>query len=143
MRKIYLDALPERLQEEILQDRAEVRDETIMGLTPARWAQVTLLFHGEPGADVLYCFSQGLSVIVAAAYLGISERTAKNVGHRYLNKLQAMKEGVAGAGAQEQIFAPPDHDDDFRFAPDRRIPTRRGRPRKTAVETPQQLEMCY
>lgn len=45
---------------------------------------------------------------------------------------------------QEQLLALPAHDDDdFQFAPDRRTPTRRGRPRKVAVETSLQVEMCF
>ena len=142
MRKVYLDALPERLQEEILQDRAEIRDETILGLTPARWGQVALLFHGETGSDALYCLGRGLSIPAAAAYLGTSERTIKNAALRFLDKLRAMKDGVNST--QAQMFNLPASDDDFLFAPAPRAPTRRGRPRKTATETPQQqLEMCY
>ena len=142
MRKVYLDALPERLQEEILQDRAEIRDETILGLTPARWGQVALLFASDRGGhDVLYCFARGLSTHAAAMYLGISERTCRNVAARYLDKLQAM---AGAAGIQTQMLElPPDDTDDFQFAPDRRAQTRRGRPRKVPQVETVQVEMCF
>lgn len=78
MRKIYLDGLPERIQKEILRDRMEVRDETICGLEPRRWAQVALMFAGEPGQDVLYCLSRGLNTDATATYLGVNERTIRN-----------------------------------------------------------------
>ena len=143
MRKIYLDALPERLQEEILQDRAEVRDETIMGLTPARWAQVLPLFSGQPGGqDVIYCFSRGLDTHAAAMYLGVSERTCRNTGARYLDKLRALAGGTGG-GAQTQMANDRMQDDDFQFAPAPRAPTRRGRPRKAPEAETVQLEMCF
>ncbi len=142
-KRIWLDALPECIREEILQDRAQVRDEEVMGLTPARWGQIALMFAGGPGQDVLYCFARGLSTHAAAIYLGISERTCRNVAARYLSKLQAIKDGAGDV--QGQMFCE-DHmqdDPDFRFAPNRRAPTRRGRPRKVAETEALQIKMCY
>ena len=141
-RRIWLDALPERLKEEVLQDRVEVRDETVFGLEPRRWAQIALLFSGEKGQDVLYCIARGLNTTATAAYLGISERTCRNVLNGFLNKLQAIHSGAGGV--QTQIFGAPDLQDEF--APDRRPPTRRGRPRRQATveaQVEKTVEMCY
>ena len=141
-RRIWLDGLTERQRESVLQDRAEVRDETIFGLEPRRWGQVALLFNGEKGSDVLYCLARGLSTHAAALYLGISERTVRNVLNGFLSKLQSIKTG--SGGQQAQMFEMPDLHDEF--APDRRAPTRRGRPRRqTPVEAQSEktVEMCY
>ncbi len=142
-RMVYLDSLDERVKETVLQDRIEgVRDELVMGLEPRRWRQIAHLFTGDRGGhDVLYCFARGLSIRAAAVYLGISERTAKNVAHRYIAKVQALKDGVGVV--QGQLFDLPEPDDDFRLAPDRRLPTRRGRPRKVPQVETVQLEMCF
>ena len=143
-RMVYLDGLDERIREEVLQDRIEgTRDALVMGLEPRRWGQIALLFAGDRGGhDVLYCFARGLNIRRAAVYLGISERTAKNVAHRYIAKIQALKDG-AGV-AQDQLFdRHADDTDDFQFAPPPRVPTRRGRPRKTAEAETAQAELCF
>lgn len=137
-RKIYLDSLPERIKEEVLQDRIGVREETVCGLEPRRWAQIAEMFQGESSADALYCLGRGLNTYAAAAYLGTSERTIRNTANRYLNKLMAIQKGVCAI--QTQMFDQID-DADFQFAPDRRAPTRRGRPR---TKTPrEEMDMCY
>ena len=141
-RRIWLDGLNERAREEVLKDRAEVRDETIFGLEPRRWAQVALLFSGEKGQDVLYCIARGLNTTATAAYLGISERTCRNVLNGFLNKLQAIHSGAGGL--QTQMFDLPASILQDEFAPDRRPPTRRGRPRRTAtVEAQPEAGLCY
>lgn len=144
VRKIYLDALPERIQEEVLQDRVEAREETILGLEPRRWAQIAEMFQGESGVDALYCLGRGLNTYAAAMYLRTSERTIRNIANRYLDRLRAMNAGVGGA--QTQMFANDPLrvlDDDFRLAPAPRYPTKRGRPRKVTNRDAEQVEMCY
>ena len=147
IRKIYLDGLPERVREEVLQDRVEVREETILGLEPRRWAQIAEMFQGESSVDALYCLGRGLNTYAAATYLRTSERTIRNIANRYLDRLRAMNAGAGGG--QTRMFADDRLQvlgDDFQFAPTPRAPTRRGRPRKAAeITEPQQLEMdmCY
>lgn len=145
-KRIWLDALPERLREEVLQDRIEPREDEVFGLTPARWSQVSLLFAGARGQDVLYCLSRGLNTYATALYLGVSERTVRNVAAGFLNKLRAIHGGTGGL--QIQMFETPELNDEF--APARRPPTRRGRPRRTATVEAQaeqaeavEVEMCY
>ena len=143
MRKriVYLDSLDERLKEEVLQDRIEgTRDETVGGLTPARWGQVALMFTGDKGQDVLHCFARGLNTHATAMYLGISERTCRNTLAYYLDKLRALAN--KSVSVQTQMFWE-DHLQDDEFAPDRRPPTRRGRPRKVAETEALQMDMCY
>lgn len=141
-RRVWLDALPDRVKEEVLADKVEVRDETTFGLEPRRWGQVALLFSGEKGQDVLYCIARGLNTTETGIYLGTSERTVRNVLNGFLSRLQAIQ---GGAGIQAQMFNLPEQTDEF--APDRRPPTRRGRPRRTATVEAQaeavEVEMCY
>ena len=142
-RRVWLDGLNERDREAVLQDRVETREEEVFGLEPRRWAQVATLFAGEAGSDVLYCLARGLNTHATATYLNTSERTIRNIANRYLDKLRAIRGG--DVGLQIQIFDSLDMSDEF--APCRRPPTRRGRPRQGAQPEAQveakTVEMCY
>ena len=142
-RRVWLDGLNERDREAVLQDRVETREEEVFGLEPRRWAQVALLFSGEKGQDILYCIARGLNTTETGIYLGTSERTVRNILNGFLSKLQAIHSG--GEGLQTQMFEIPDLQDEF--APCRRPPTRRGRPRRVpptgAQVKVQEVEMCY
>ena len=143
-RRVWLDGLNERDREAVLQDRVETREEEVFGLEPRRWAQVATFFAGEAGSDVLYCLARGLNTHATATYLNTSERTIRNVANRYLDRLRAIQ--IGAGGVQTQMFDLPAPILQDEFAPARRPPTKRGRPRQGAqpeVKVEKTIEMCY